>query len=110
MVCVAGRGQVVVNGVNLNEVPDMQYILVMAFLDMDGLFSQKLTVWVNYGQKSMNKKNASVTEDGEEKEFGSVVSALNFFYENGWDLHETFLVPQPGTTNLLFYHFLRRKR
>lgn len=110
LVGMPGRGQVVVDNINLNEVEGLEHILLMCF--WDGFFSQKLTIWVNYGQR--NNKDSVVLEDGKPKQFASNITALNYFYERGWDLHETFLIERPnpvtGNRELMFYHFLRRKK
>lgn len=106
----SASGQVFVDNINLNDVEGMEHILMMAFLD--GIFSQHFTIWVNYGQK--NNKDSVVQEDGKPKQFSSNISALNYFYENGWDLNETFLIervnPFTKREELVFYHFMRRKK
>lgn len=102
-----GTSQVVVDSINLNDVPGLEFIQILGF-DV-GFFKKKLVVVVDFGQKYPMGQDSRVTKDGVEKVFQSMVQALNFFYNNGWDLETSFLLTVPGNGHV-YHHLLRRRK
>jgi hypothetical protein len=102
-----GSAQVVVDSINLNEVPQLEFIQILGY--NQGFFKKKLVVIVDYGQRFTWDKDSRVTKDGEVKVFQSMVQALNFFFDNGWDLETSFLLSIEGSGHV-YHHLLRRKK
>jgi hypothetical protein len=48
-----------------------------------------------------------LTQQGSAQE--SMVQALNFFFDNGWDLETSFLLSIEGSGHV-YHHLLRRKK
>lgn len=74
------HGQVIVNGVNINDL-DIQYIEMHAPVGLGG------QVRINYGQVNSNLwTNFDPLTDPAGAPFRNTIAALNFLYQNGWDL------------------------
>ncbi len=72
------------------------------------LLSSKVTIDIDYGEKrSIWKDNRLKDEDGKLKKFNSVIDALNFMGNNGWQLVNAF--PVSTANNTYTYHYVFRK-
>jgi len=95
--------QVTVNDVDINKL-DIEYCEVVAKAAM---FSTKVVVVIDYGQKFSWKVQTIKGKDGKDMKFNSVIAALNFMYKNGWDYLNNFAVT---TKDGSVYHYLLRKK
>lgn len=74
-----------------------------------GIFmSSKINVIVDFGQKSTLRKGVDYLKDenGKNKEFNSMVDAMNFFGKQGWEFVQVYLVTN---SNRNAYHWLLKK-
>lgn len=99
--------QVIVDSVNLNDVPGLEFIQILGF--NEGFFKKKLVVVVDFGQKYPMGQDSRVTKDGDVKVFQTMIQALNFFYNNGWDLETSYLLTIPGSGHV-YHHLMRRRK
>ena len=104
------NAQVVVEGININERKDIEYIQMVAY---GKGFSKKVTIVIDYGQQQAwwTTKDQAVDdpETGKRKVFFSVIDALNFLHRQGWEYvnHEVYSEESRGMENVS--HFLFRK-
>lgn len=69
--------------------------------------SKKVTVEIDYGQStSFWESNKMKNQDGSNKEFNSMVDAMNFMGALGWNFEQAYVVTT-GQQNV--YHWLMRK-
>jgi len=69
--------------------------------------SKKVTVEIDYGQAtSFWESNRMKNQDGSNKEFNSMVDAMNYMGSLGWDFEQAYVVTI-GQQNV--YHWLMRK-
>jgi len=101
----ASQAQVTVVDVNINEM-DIQYCSLVGF---QKFLSNKIIVNINYGQprKFFGKAQLVKGKDGKNQVFNSMIDALNFMDQNGWDYVNNYVVT---TNNQSVYHYLLRKR
>ena len=79
----ASFSQVYVNEVNINEKAG-KYILLVGV--NTSIFGTKYQIYVDYGQKVKNFKTYKIKDaNGKVKKFNTMMDALNFMYDNGWD-------------------------
>ena len=75
-----------------------------------GLFSNKVTVTIDFGQNvsfwKKNRDNKIVDENGKEIVFNSMVDAMNYMGERGWVFQQAYVVSS-GQQNV--YHWLLYK-
>ena len=82
-----------------------QYCAVVA---SPRLLSSKVTIDIDYGEgRSVWKDNRLKTEEGKVKKFNTVVDALNFMGNNGWQLVNAF--PVSTGSNTFVYNYVFRK-
>ena len=82
-----------------------QYCAVIA---SPRLLSSKVTIDIDYGEtRSVWKDNRLKTEEGRAKKFNTVVDALNYMGNNGWQLVNAF--PVSTGTNSFVYNYVFRK-
>jgi len=82
-----------------------QYCAVIA---SPRLLSSKVTIDIDYGEgRSIWKDNRLKTEEGKVKKFNTVVDALNFMGNNGWQLVNAF--PVSTGSNTFVYNYVFRK-
>lgn len=82
-----------------------QYCAVIA---TPRLLSSKVTIDIDYGEsRSVWKDNRLKTEEGRVKKFNTVVDALNYMGNNGWQLVNAF--PVSTGTNTFVYNYVFRK-
>lgn len=74
------------------------------------LFSKKLTILVDFGQKTSYwneyKNKMLLDENGDAIKFNSMVDALNFMSNLGWSFQQAYVVT---TSNQNVYHWLMKK-
>lgn len=72
------------------------------------LFSNKVTVEIDYGQATSVWKNDSrlLGEDGKPIKFNSMVDAMNFMGNQGWEFAQAYVV---STSNQSVYHWLLKR-
>lgn len=103
--CSLLKAQLTVDGVEINKL-SVNYIEIVG-TDV-GIFSKKLVVAIDYGQEKKNFSSPSFVKDERGTHvFYSMVDALNFFENNGWQYVNNYLVTVQ-TTNV--YHFLLKKK
>lgn len=104
-----GWGQKV-DGVDLMQMREIEYIQLLG-VDV-GIFKKKLTVIVNYGQKikAFDTDTQVEGDDGKAIIFNSMVDALNYFNNHGWDFVTAYAVSNPGGTSGSTYHYLMRRK
>ncbi len=72
------------------------------------LLSNRVTIDIDFGEgRSIWKDNRLKTEEGKVKKFNSVIDALNYMGNNGWQLVNAF--PISTGTNTFVYHYVFRK-
>ena len=72
------------------------------------LFSSKLDVYISYGQSiGWFKDNRIRNENGETIKFNSMIDAMNYMGERGWEFIQAYTV---STSNqLVYFYVLKRK-
>jgi hypothetical protein len=82
-----------------------QYCAVVA---TPRLLSSRVTIDIDYGERrSVWNDNRLKTEEGKVKKFNTVIDALNYMGNNGWQLVNAF--PISTGTNTYVYHYVFRK-
>jgi len=98
-------GQVLVDGVNINDLPEIEYCQVLISGKM---FSRKLVVNIDYGQEKFGNKNSKVENaSGKQRKFNTPMDVLNFMAYNKWDYVDAFSAIVGGD---LVYHYLIKKK
>lgn len=99
-------GQVIVDGININEVEDIRVCQVLA---IGKFLSEKVTILISYGQpiRYGGEGSAVTYPDGSVKTFNSVMHAINYMEKNGWEFIDALVI---GTDNQRVYHYYFRKR
>ena len=83
-----------------------QYCTVIA---TPRLLSSRVTIDIDYGERrSMWKDNRLKDEDGRVKKFNTVVDALNYMGNEGWQLVNAF--PYTNGGNTYTYHYTLKKK
>lgn len=82
-----------------------QYCAVVA---SPRLLSTRVTIDIDYGEgRSVWKDNRLKTDEGKVKKFNSVIDALNYMGNSGWQLVNAF--PISTGNNTFAYHYVFRK-
>ena len=105
--------QVIVDDVNINEKEDVKICRMVAIGNM---LSNKVSITIDYGQsvKWSKGKNSSVIKDakGKVKSFNSVIAAINFMENNGWDYYDAYVLTEETgfgrPVNIINYTFKKR--
>lgn len=95
-----------VNDIPLKDI-DVEYVQIVG---TSKLLSNKVTVEIDFGQENKfwsNKQTIIKDENAKPVVFNSMVDALNFMSENGYDF-ETAYALTIGNSNV--YHFLLKKK
>jgi len=94
----------------VNETPikdiDVEYVQIVG---TSKLMSSQLTIQLDFGQRNkyFDFKDTQVYDkDGSRLDFNSMVDALNFMSENGYDFVSAYTITM-GNQNV--YHYLLRK-
>lgn len=98
-------GQVSVEGVDINE-------LGIRYCELKGynksLIGQKIIVVVDYGQEFKAFQSQVIKgADGKPTVFHTMIDALNFMEDNGWEYVNSYAVTV-GNSNV--YHYLLRRK
>jgi len=97
---ILGFGQVTVDGVNINK-------LSITYCQLEAARKVSLksyTVTIDYGQSHVPLKPQKIAgPDGELMDFNSMVDALNFMDDNGWELISTH------SNTPVHYYLLKRE-
>lgn len=103
------NAQITIDGKDLNADSSIQFISLIG-VDV-GLFKKKLVVTVDYGQKipAFDTDMTVKGPDGKVFYYQSMTGALNFFYENGWDLVGTD-VEMNAKIGAIYRWLLRRRK
>ncbi len=97
-------GQVIVNGKDINKLPEVQYIELIE--DMRPFMQRQVFAVIDYGQpiRLIELRQHRIQDEyGRDKLFGSEMDIFNFLYQNGW-VHETTFAG-----GSCIYHIFRRK-
>jgi hypothetical protein len=91
------RAQVVVDGVNINNLQEVQMIRMIA---QERFLSNTVTIFVDYGQSinggARNRMEVIDPADGKRVRFNSVMHAVNYLIANGWVYEEAMVLPSEG--------------
>ncbi|MFZ6014195.1 MAG: hypothetical protein ACOYXT_27885 [Bacteroidota bacterium] len=93
--------KVVVDGVNINELKDVEYVQLLGLFDHG-----KLVIEVDYGQP-LTESQIIAAADGHAQTFESMIGALNFMHKNGWEFLNAFEIKGQGQGNV--YHFILKR-
>lgn len=92
--------QVVVNGVNINNLEEVSMIRMIA---QERFLSSKVTIFIDYGQsvRGGSRRTMEVInpQDGERIRFNSVMHAVNYLIDNGWKYVEAMVLPSEGNAS-----------
>ena len=92
--------QVVVNGVNINNLEEVSMIRMIA---QERFLSSKVTIFIDYGQsvKGGSRRTMEVInpQDGQRIRFNSVMHAVNYLIDNGWKYVESMVLPSEGNAS-----------
>lgn len=94
----------------VNDIPikdiDVEYVQIVG---TSKLFSTKLTVQIDFGQRtkffSSGKETIVKDEEGKALDFNSMMDALNFMSKNGFEFVNAYAITM-GNQNV--YHYLLR--
>lgn len=95
-----------VNDVPLSEIPG-KYVQI---LGTGKMFSTKLNIQLDFGQKDnmwSSKEHILKDKDGNKLEFNSMVDALNFMHENGFQFETAYTLTDNNGKSI--YHFLLKR-
>ncbi|GAB3560087.1 hypothetical protein [Spirosoma fluminis] len=106
LVAYQASAQVFVDGVNVNE----QTITYCQLIGINRTIFSGTRIWIDYGQPKFTTANSQQIsgQDAVARKFNSVMDALNFMVQNGWELvssNVTSSKEEPTT-----YVYLLRKR
>ncbi len=100
-----GKAQVIVEGVNVNEL-DIKYIELVGTAKVLNPF--KMKVFVDYGQDFSWKQQTIKDAAGKNAAFNSMIDALNFMDANGWVFVSNYVVS--GSDGSLTYRYILQKK
>lgn len=93
----AAFGQVVVDGVNINNLQEVSMIRMIA---QERFLSNRVTIFIDYGQSiqggARQRMEVINPRDSKRIQFNSVMHATNYLIENGWDYVEAMVLPTEG--------------
>lgn len=96
----AASAQVVVDGVNINNLEQIDMIRMIA---QERFLSNKVTIFIDYGQSinggARNRMEVINPQDGKRVRFNSVMHAVNYLTANGWDYVEAMVLPSEGNAS-----------
>lgn len=95
-----------VNGVALKDL-NVEYVQIVG---SSKLFSNDVTVQIDFGQKNKvfsSKDTRIVDADGKDVVLHSMIDALNFMYENGYEFVNAFAITM-GNVNV--YHYVMKRK
>lgn len=96
----AAFSQVVVDGVNINNLEQVSMIRMIA---QERFLSTKVTIFIDYGQSvqggSRQRMEVIDPRGGDRIKFNSVMHATNYLIENGWSYIEAMVLPNDGNAS-----------
>ena len=96
----AAFSQVVVDGVNINNLDEVQMVRMIA---QERFLSNKVTIFIDYGQSinggSRNRMEVVDPSNGDRIKFNSVMHAVNYLIANGWTYVEAMVLPSEGNAS-----------
>ncbi|WP_116105664.1 hypothetical protein [Lewinella sp. IMCC34191] len=96
----ASFAQVVVDGVNINNLQEVQMIRMIA---QERFLSSKVTIFIDYGQSigGASRQRMEVNDPGtnDRIKFNSVMHAVNYLIANGWRYVEAMVLPSEGNAS-----------
>jgi hypothetical protein len=96
----AAFSQVVVDGVNINNLEPVSMIRMIA---QERFLSNKVTIFIDYGQSvqggSRQRMQVLNPSSGDRLKFNSVMHAVNYLIENGWVYTEAMVLPTEGNAS-----------
>lgn len=96
----AASAQVVVDGVNINNLEQIQMIRMIA---QERFLSNKVTIFIDYGQSIQGggRRQMEVINPADDKRirFNSVMHAVNYLIANGWTYTEAMILPSEGNAS-----------
>lgn len=103
--------QVVVDGVNINNLDQVSMIRMIA---QERFLSNRVSVFIDYGQNINGgaRSRMEVVDPRSDKriQFNSVMHAVNYLIDNGWAYVESMVLPNEGSasTSSIQYLFIRK--
>ena len=106
-------GAITTKAQTVNDIPikdiDVEYIQIVG---TSKLFSTKLTIQIDFGQKtkffSSGKETIVKDETGKAVEFNSMIDALNFMSANGYDFVNAYVITVQNQN--VYYYLLKKKK
>jgi len=102
---LSGNAQVIVDGVDINKMEELQYVELVGQTRFINL--TKIKVFVDYGQDFSWRQQTIEDKSGERSSFNSMVDALNFMYDNGWEFVSNYHIDNDGS---LTYHYILQRQ
>lgn len=105
------QAQVIVEGVNINELDD---VTIIRMASAGQAFSKKRIIIIDYGQElKWGDRQGSMIKDrrGDIQKFNSEIAAVNWLENNGWEFMETSTLISGSTasTSSFNYYYFRKK-
>ena len=109
MLMVSAKAQIIVDETDINKLSGVKYCEILAY-DV-GLFKKKIIINVDYGQKAKFGEDMSIKDtNGKTYIFNSVIDALNFFEDNGWEFVSNYAVSLPNNGGMVYHTLLKRRK
>ncbi|HLV91595.1 MAG TPA: hypothetical protein VKX34_00620 [Aequorivita sp.] len=108
-ICILALGITTAQSQTVNDIPlseiDVEYVQIVG---TSKLFKNEVTIQIDFGQRNkMFSDNTRVKdEEGKPLSFNSMIDALNFMSQNGYDFVEAYALT---ISNQNVYHYLLRK-
>ncbi|MBC6996006.1 hypothetical protein QWY85_00840 [Neolewinella lacunae] len=96
----AAFSQVVVDGVNINNLEEVSMIRMIA---QERFLSNTVTIFIDYGQSiqggNRNRMEVVNPRTDQRMRFNSVMHGVNFLIANGWKYVEAMVLPSEGNAS-----------
>ena len=97
--------QIIVEDVNINEL-EIKYCEIVGY--NKSILGQKIVITVDYGQNyNLFQPQKIKKTDGEVIVFNSMIEALNFMEDNGWQYVNNYAITM---SNQNVYHYLLKRK
>ena len=101
-----GIAQINVDGIDINRVDHIKYVELVS---TSKFFSNKVVISIDYGQAVRMGENQRIKDrEGKNKVFNSVIDALNFMDNNGWEYMNSYVLTNKDSNEI--HYLLRRKK
>lgn len=92
-----------------NEIGNSDLYVYCEILGIGKFLSKKVTISIDYGQEqSFFSDNRIKDETGKAQSFNSMIDALNYMGQQGWEFVQAFIVTEGANQNV--YHYLLKRR